>query len=72
MTPTSTSCFPVGIGVFRSGGDLAFHHGGPSLQEMIVPVITVRSATSVAQTPVAAGCFRLPMFQPRSPTGSSA
>ena len=41
--------FPVGIGVFRSGGDLAYHHGGPSLQEMIVPVITVRSATSVAQ-----------------------
>ena len=41
--------FPVGTGVFKSGGDLAFHHGGPSLQEMIVPVITVRSATSVAQ-----------------------
>ena len=40
--------FPVGTGVFRSGGDLAFHHGGPSLQEMIVPVITVRSETSVA------------------------
>src|SRR5581483_10212018 len=35
--------FPVGIGVFRAGGDLAFHHGGPSLQELIVPVITVRS-----------------------------
>ena len=35
--------FPVGIGVFRAGGDLAFHHGGPSLQELVVPVITVRS-----------------------------
>jgi hypothetical protein len=34
--------FPVGSGVFKAGGDLAFHHGGPSLQEMIVPVITVR------------------------------
>jgi hypothetical protein len=33
--------FPVGCGVFKAGGDLAFHHGGPSLQEMIVPVITV-------------------------------
>lgn len=33
--------FPVGCGVFKSGGDLAFHHGGPSLQEMIVPVLTV-------------------------------
>lgn len=34
--------FPMGSGVFKAGGDLAFHHGGPSLQEMIVPVITVR------------------------------
>ena len=33
--------FPVGCGVFKAGGDLAFHHGGPSLQEMIVPVLTV-------------------------------
>lgn len=43
--------FPVGIGVFRAGGDLAFHHGGPSLQEMVVPVITVRSTGVVAETP---------------------
>lgn len=35
--------FPKGCGVFRAGGDLAFHHGGPSLQELIVPVITVYS-----------------------------
>ena len=35
--------FPVGAGVFRAGGDLAFHHGGPSPQELIIPVITVRS-----------------------------
>lgn len=35
--------FPVGAGVFRAGGDLAFHHGGPSPQEMIIPVVTVRS-----------------------------
>ena len=34
--------FPVGSGVFRAGGNLAFHHGGPSLQEMIIPVLTVR------------------------------
>ncbi len=34
--------FPIGIGVFKAGGDLAFHHGGPSLQELIVPVLTVR------------------------------
>jgi hypothetical protein len=34
--------FPIGCGVFRAGGDLAFHHGGPSLQEMVVPVLTIR------------------------------
>ena len=28
--------------MFKAGGDLAFHHGGPSLQELIVPVLTVR------------------------------
>ena len=36
--------FPRGAGVFKAGGDLGYHHGGPSLQELIVPVITVRSA----------------------------
>jgi hypothetical protein len=35
--------FPRGIGVFKSGGDLAYHHGGASLQELVIPVITVRS-----------------------------
>ncbi len=34
--------FPVGGGVFKAGGDLAFHHGGPSLQELVLPVVTVR------------------------------
>lgn len=41
--------FPRGIGVFKSGGGLDYHHGGPSLQELIVPVITValrRAASS--------------------------
>jgi hypothetical protein len=33
--------FPGGCGVFRAGGDLAFHHGGPSLQELIIPVLSV-------------------------------
>jgi hypothetical protein len=44
--------FPTGSGVFRAGGDLAFHHGGPSLQELLIPVLTVRTqvrgATSAA------------------------
>jgi len=34
--------FPSGAGVFRAGGDLAFHHGGPSLQELLVPVLAFR------------------------------
>ena len=38
--------FPLGSGVFKAGGDLAFHHGGPSLQEMITPVLKVRMKAS--------------------------
>lgn len=34
--------FPLGTAVFKAGGDLAFHHGGPSLQELVIPVLTVR------------------------------
>jgi hypothetical protein len=34
--------FPTATGVFKAGGDLAFHHGGPSLQELVIPVLTVR------------------------------
>src|SRR5262249_16558253 len=35
--------FPNGCGVFKTGGDLAYHHGGPSLQELVVPVVVVRT-----------------------------
>jgi hypothetical protein len=38
--------FPLGSGVFKAGGDLAFHHGGPSLQELVIPVLTVRMKTA--------------------------
>ncbi|MFP4029737.1 MAG: PglZ domain-containing protein [Candidatus Brocadiia bacterium] len=31
--------FPTGLGVFRTQGGLSYHHGGCSLQEMVVPVI---------------------------------
>ena len=34
--------FPRGIGVFKTGGDLGYHHGGLSLQEMIIPVLTLK------------------------------
>jgi hypothetical protein len=36
--------FPTGLGVFKAGGGLTFHHGGFSLQELIVPVISLRMA----------------------------
>jgi hypothetical protein len=35
--------FPRTGGVFKAGGDLSFHHGGPTLQEMVIPVITFRA-----------------------------
>lgn len=34
--------FPASTSVFKSGGDLCYHHGGTSLQEMVVPVIAVK------------------------------
>jgi hypothetical protein len=45
--------FPVGLGVFKAGGDLAFHHGGPSLQEMVIPVLTVRTKGRESVKPAA-------------------
>lgn len=44
--------FPLGCGVFRSGGDLAYCHGGPSLQELVIPILTVRlKVPTVAHAP---------------------
>ncbi len=45
--------FPTGSGVFKAGGDLAFHHGGPSLQELIIPVLTVRTKARESTRPSA-------------------
>lgn len=44
--------FPLGLGVFKTGGGLAYHHGGLSLQELVVPVVSLRapSAEDVAET----------------------
>ncbi|MFP4474001.1 MAG: PglZ domain-containing protein [Desulfatibacillaceae bacterium] len=42
--------FPTGAGVFRTGGDLGFHHGGLSLQEMVIPVVTFRLGQEKAAT----------------------
>lgn len=35
--------FPVGHGVYQASGSSLYVHGGPSLQERVVPVITVRA-----------------------------
>ena len=43
--------FPAATGVFKAGGDLAFHHGGASLQEMVIPVLTVRTKTQESARP---------------------
>ena len=34
--------FPRGTGVFKAGGGLTYHHGGLSLQEIVVPVLRIR------------------------------
>lgn len=39
--------FPTGDGVFKAGGDLCYYHGGLSLQELVVPVLTVKMPTVV-------------------------
>jgi hypothetical protein len=49
--------FPTGPAVFKAGGDLAFHHGGTSLQELVIPVLTVRTkmgpSSRAAPSPIA-------------------
>jgi len=40
--------FPQGAAVFRAGGSLSYHHGGPSLQEMVVPVLSFRLPVQAA------------------------
>jgi len=44
--------FPTGLGVFATHGGLRYHHGGISLQELVIPVISLRlrAAKEEAQT----------------------
>lgn len=51
--------FPSGIGVFKAGGDLAFHHGGPTLQETVIPVIVVHSRSAPSEPDVARAAFEV-------------
>lgn len=39
--------FPQGLGVFKAGGGLSYHHGGFSLQELVIPVLTFRMPQTV-------------------------
>lgn len=50
--------FPTGIGVFKAGGSLAYHHGGISLQELIVPALSLR-IPSAGGVPAQRGEVRL-------------
>jgi hypothetical protein len=38
----ATVVVPRGAGVFRAGGSLSYHHGGTSLQEVLIPVLSFR------------------------------
>jgi hypothetical protein len=44
--------FPQGLGVFKAGGGLSYHHGGFTLQELIIPVLSFRMPQSAAAQPV--------------------
>lgn len=46
--------FPTSTAVFPAGGDLSFHHGGPSLQELVIPVLSFRFR-SKAEPPAGQG-----------------
>ncbi|MFC1805506.1 PglZ domain-containing protein [Planctomycetota bacterium] len=46
--------FPIGLGVFPAQGDLSYHHGGISLQEILVPVLSFRLPAPVQEAEPAA------------------
>ncbi len=43
--------FPTGLGVFKAGGGLSYHHGGASLQELVIPVVSLRMPAPDTATP---------------------
>lgn len=52
--------FPVSTAIFRGRGSRSYFHGGISLQEIVIPVMTVRAAVAAPTTGPAMG-FRLSM-----------
>jgi hypothetical protein len=51
--------FPTGLGVFKTGGGLTYHHGGISLQEMVVPLLTFRIPAQAEPVGTAGGVVHL-------------
>lgn len=43
--------FPTGLGVFKTGGGLSFHHGSVSLQELVIPVLSLRMPSRESKPP---------------------
>ena len=43
--------FPTGLGVFKAGGGLSFHHGSVSLQELVIPVVSLRIPSRGSKLP---------------------
>ncbi|HRS17563.1 MAG TPA: PglZ domain-containing protein [Thermoanaerobaculaceae bacterium] len=43
--------FPTSLGVFKAAGGLCFHHGGASLQEIVVPVLSLRMPSRETRPP---------------------
>ena len=44
--------FPTGLGVFKAGGGLSFHHGSVSLQELVIPVVSLRIPLKDSKIPI--------------------
>lgn len=47
--PGAQLAFPAGHGVYQASGKSFYFHGGPSLQERVVPVITLRAEKASAR-----------------------
>ena len=54
--------FPASNSVFKAGGDLAYYHGGLSLQELLIPVLTIRmpAVAKVAKSEVDITLSKIP------------
>lgn len=54
--------FPTNNSVFRAGGDLAYYHGGLSLQELLIPVLSIRmsKAAKEEQSDIAVTLLKVP------------